>query len=281
MAPSVHSIVKAVYDLFHGMVVNGEIPVDLRAPSLVGTTQDDPFDNLVLDTIADAFPEWEVVSAGKLTTPDVVIRHREYTDVIVGLEVKKLIQKANGADSRGLTIDYNSCLPCGQMEIKVGKNVVAIPVYYFFALLSNDSTSIKTLAIIDGDFINNDFELHKHAKLANQSAYGHGSYGEGSVRNRAMYTYANPLNSKLDCFFERKVLVVPVEALEELSCDELVTEFIIRTDIHNNQFKFAVLDNDEQINTDAPREIDDLFDKVKARKPKHRNVASMVVLDEI
>ncbi|QBY05146.1 hypothetical protein E2K93_12465 [Thalassotalea sp. HSM 43] len=280
MATQVHSIVKSVYDLFHGMAVNGEIPINLRAPSIVGTTQDDPFDNLILDTIKNAFPNLEVVSAGKLTTPDVVIRDRN-TGVIVGLEVKKLIQKANGADSRGLTIDYNSCLPCGTMEIKVGNEVTAIPVYYFFALLSNDSTSIKTLSIIDGDFINNDFDLHKHAKLANQSEYGHGSYGEGSVRHRAMYTYANPLNSKLDCFFERRVLVMPTQAASELSYDDLTSEIIIRKDIQGNQFSFTVLDNDKPTNNDNIREIDDLFDKVKARKPKHRNVASMVVLDEI
>ena len=51
-----------------------------------------------------------------------------------------------------------------------------------------------TTILMDGDFLNYDFELHKDAKYANQSEYDHGPYGEGSIRHRRMYTYPNPLN---------------------------------------------------------------------------------------
>ena len=56
-----------------------------------------------------------------LTTPDLIIRERK-SGTIVGLEVKKLIQKPNGADPRGLTLDYNSSIPCGQALIKIGND---------------------------------------------------------------------------------------------------------------------------------------------------------------
>lgn len=163
-----HQIMKAVYNHFYNQIDdNGVIPIDLRAPSLVGTVQDDPFDCLVEQELQKGFPDLEVVSSGKLTTPDIIIRDKR-TGVIVGIEVKKLIQKQNGADSRGLTIDYNSCLPCGTALIKVGTFTVDIPCYYLYALLSNDSTRIVTFILMHGDFINYDFNLHKEAKVAKQ-----------------------------------------------------------------------------------------------------------------
>ena len=65
------------------------------------------------EEIKVALPEIQVFHAGKLTTPDIVLRHKQ-SNTILGLEVKKLIQKKDGTDPRGLTIDYNSCLPCGK-----------------------------------------------------------------------------------------------------------------------------------------------------------------------
>ncbi|MGL6366410.1 hypothetical protein ACSZMZ_11675 [Aeromonas veronii] len=123
-------IITAIYAHFNNSCINGVIPINLRAPSLVGTVQDDPFDCMIESEIRYAFPELEVTSSGPLTTPDIIIRDRT-TGVIVGIEVKKLIQKPNGSDSRGLTMDYNSCLPCGTALIKVGDITTEIPCYYF------------------------------------------------------------------------------------------------------------------------------------------------------
>ncbi|GAA5525756.1 hypothetical protein Maes01_02328 [Microbulbifer aestuariivivens] len=274
-----HQIMKSVYDHFFNKIEDGVIPIDLRAPALVGTVQDDPFDCLIEQEIKNAFPDLEVVSSGKLTTPDIIIRDKR-TGVIVGIEVKKLIQKPNGADSRGLTMDYNSCLPCGTALIKVGSVTADIPCYYLYALLSNDSTSIVTFILMHGDFINYEFKLHKEAKVANQTEYSHGPYGEGSVRHRAMYTYPNPLNYKLKCFHTRKLLVTKKLDCENLKVEDLVTQEVIREDIYENKFMYCVIDNAAIGSTSEPELIEDIFADCKARKAKQRNSASMPVLSE-
>ena len=275
-----HQIMKAVYDHFYNKINSSDvIPIDLRAPALVGTVQDDPFDCLIEMELQKAFPELEVTSSGKLTTPDIVIRDRR-TGVIVGIEVKKLIQKENGADSRGLTMDYNSCLPCGTALIKVGKATVDIPCYYLYALLSNDSTSIVTFILMHGDFINYDFNLHKEAKVANQTEYNHGPYGEGSVRHRAMYTYPNPLNYKLSCFHQRKVFVTKKLECENLQITELVTEDISRRDIYKNNFLYSIVDNGKANKSEKPKFIEDIFSACKKRVAKQRTSGSMPVLSE-
>ena len=271
-----HQIMQAVYEHFHSQIENGVIPIDLRAPTLIGTVQDDPFDCFIQLEIQKAFPELEVVSSGKLTTPDIIIRDKK-TGVIVGIEVKKLIQKSNGADSRGLTMDYNSCLPCGTALIKIGKTTTDIPCYYLYALLSTYSNSIVTLILMHGDFINYDFNLHKQAKVANQSEYNHGPYGEGSVRHRAMYTYPNPLNYKLKCFHSRKVLVTKKNDCENLNLTSFVTEEVLRSDIYANNFSYNII-NYSKKNTNKPKVLENIFAACKARTAKKRTSSSMPLL---
>jgi hypothetical protein len=272
-----HQIMKSVYDHFYNKIENGVIPIDLRTPALVGTVQDDPFDCLVEEELQKAFPDLEVVSSGTLTTPDIILRDQR-TGVIVGIEVKKLIQKPNGADSRGLTMDYNSCLPCGTTLIKVGGATVDVPCYYLYALLSNDSTSIVTFILMHGDFINYDFNLHKAAKVANQSEYNHGPYGEGSVRHRAMYTYPNPLNYKLGCFHTRKVFVTKKLDCQNLQISNLATEEVSRCDIYQNNFLYNIIDNGKDNLEADPSQILDIFAACKARTARQRTSSSMPVL---
>lgn len=274
-----HQIIRKIYDHFYSQIDNGVIPINLRAPSLIGTVQDDPFDCLVEQELSTRFPDLEIVSSGKLTTPDIIIRDKK-TGVIVGIEVKKLIQKPNGADSRGLTIDYNSCLPCGTALIKVGNATVDIPCYYLFCLLSNDSTSIVTLILMHGDFINYDFNLHKQAKVANITEYNHGPYGEGSVRHRAMYTYPNPLNYKLACFHTHKVLVTKKLDGENLNLSHLVTHEVSRRDIYKNNFLYSIIDNGKDDHSQKPEIIQDIFATCKARTARVRTSASMPMLEE-
>lgn len=274
-----HQIMKAVYDHFYSCIHEGVIPIDLRAPALIGTVQDDPFDCLIEQEIQKAFPQLEVVSSGKLTTPDIIIRDKQ-SGVIVGIEVKKLIQKTNGADSRGLTMDYNSCLPCGTALIKVGKATTEIPCYYLYALLSNDSTGIVTFTLMHGDFINYDFNLHKQAKVANQTEYNHGPYGEGSVRHRAMYTYPNPLNYKLTCFHTRKVFVTKKLDCENLQLSSYVTEEVCRKDIYMNEFLYEIIDNGKADLSAKPEYIEDIFSGCKARKARERTSASMPIISK-
>lgn len=258
------------------------IPVKLRPSTTVGTVQDDPFDCWVEDELKSVLPKsFEIFHAGKLTTPDLVIRDRK-SGIIIGLEVKKLIQKDNGKDPRGDTLDYNSCLPCGQTMIKVEDDTVKIPCYYLFALLNPSSTEIVSLIILDGDFLNYDFTIHKESKYANYSEYNHGPYGEGSVRHRQMYTYPNPLNSKIKSFFLRFILILKKIDLEKIRDAKKITEQIVRTDKFENSYYYLLLDeaSEIEIKTDSLKTLTDIFDSCKKRSPKER-VAAFVTLPKL
>lgn len=274
-------IISNLYDELSSNIIDSVIPIKLRSPTLVGTVQDDPFDTWVGDEIKKCMPNIEVFHSGKLTTPDIVLRHPG-SNTILGLEVKKLIQQRNGGDPRGLTIDYNSCLPCGKALIKVGDNTVEISCFYLFALLNPDSTSIVTTILIDGDFLNYDFDLHKEAKYANQSEYGHGPYGEGSVRHRRMYTYPNPLNYKLEFFHLRHIFVIKQHDLDDLPNNTASTDLIVRNDKYKNSFHYVVLDNNSANNLPLEKlpVRRDIFKTCKDRKPKART-ASMPYLPVI
>lgn len=263
------SIVLGIYSHFVGLLNGGEIPINLRAPSLVGTVQDDPFDSWIADEIKKALPTLEIVHVGSLTTPDILLRDKN-TGAILGLEVKKLIQKPSGADARGLTLDYNSCLPCGQALIKVGRDAVAIPCYYLFALLKGNSSSIVTMILMDGDCLNYDFDLHKQAKISNISEYAHGPYGEGSVRRRAMYTYPNPLNSKLVFFHLRKILVIKKYHADSINVSACTTQVIRRDDIYGNSFHYSIIDYTVPPINGEPPLLMDIFKECKERQQKER-----------
>lgn len=267
-------IIDKLYNALLSDLSDGIIPVQLRPASTIGTVQDDPFDSWVGDRIRLLMPDIEVFHAGKLTTPDIVLREHG-TNTIVGLEVKKLIQQKNGNDPRGLTLDYNSCLPCGKTLIKVGDDTVEIPCFYLFALLSPDSSSMVTTIIMDGDFLNYDFELHKDAKYANQSEYNHGPYGEGSVRHRRMYTYPNPLNYKLEFFHLRHILVMKKHDLIDTTQDQACTDLIIRDDKFSNSFHYVILDNNskDKLSLDKLPVRRDIFKSCKDRKPKVRTAS--------
>ncbi len=273
-------VIVRIYQELISKIGEKGIPVDMRVKSLVGTVQDDPFDTWIEIEIRKALPDtFEVFHSGFLTTPDIIIRDKR-DGTIVGLEIKKLIQKANGSDSRGLTIDYNSSLPCGSTMIKVGAETIIIPCFYLFALLDLSSLNIVTLILVDGDFLNYDFDLHKEAKYSNYTEYNHGPYGEGSIRHRKMYTYPNPLNSKISIFHMRKILVAKKADFEKIKDTSYVTEQIIRTDKHNNSFFYYL--KDETINTQSSLEtlktLEGIFDLCKSRIPKVRTSGSITMI---
>jgi hypothetical protein len=251
------------------------IPVDIRARATVGTVQDDPFDTWIELEIKEALPKtFEVFHSGSLTTPDLIIRDKE-SGTIIGLEIKKLIQKRNGNDSRGMTIDYNSCLPCGSTLIKIGAETIIIPCFYLFALLDTISSNIVTLIILDGDFLNYDFELHKESKYSNYTEYEHGPYGEGSVRHRKMYAYPNPLNSKITEFHLRHILVAKKTDFEKIKEDKSISETIIRTDKHGNSFFYYLKDETKGLKPHKGdlKILTDIFDACKLRTPKTRTAS--------
>lgn len=267
--------IEIVLSLYEGLIasrVKDGIPVTLRPSEVVGTVQDDPFDCWIEQQLNNILPtNFEVFHSGKLTTPDLIIRDKQ-TNIIVGLEIKKLIQKADGKDPRGLTMDYNSCLPCGRAMVKVGKDTIIIPCYYLFALLNPESTRIITLILMDGDFINYDFELHKEAKYSNFTEYNHGPYGEGSVRHRKMYTYPNPLNTSLTFFSFRQLMVVKRAMVEGSSVMQFVKEEVERTDKYGNSFYYALVDKSSatMISNESLMILKDIFNGCKKRQLKQR-----------
>ena len=268
-----HEIALRVYKHLVESCRDGLIPINLRAASVVGTVQDDPFDSWVGGELHEALPGIQVIHSGKLTTPDIIIRDPN-SGTILGLEVKKLIQQGNGSDPRGLTLDYNSCLPCGKAMIRIGEDLAEIPCFYLFALLNPSSTGIVTFLLMDGDFLNYDFDLHKQAKVANTSQYGHGPYGEGSVRGRAMYTYPNPLNSKLTFFHLNQLLVIKKTEADRMKLGESVSHLIDRQDIYENVFRYSSVDLSGKPKPDPIPTHQDIFAACKARKPKPRSAST-------
>ena len=269
-------IALEIYKHLISEISGGKIPISMESPSVVGTVQDDPFDAWVGSELATALPDYQVIHSGKLTTPDIIIRDPS-DGSLLGLEVKKLIQKPNGSDPRGLTIDFNSSIPCGRAMITVGADLVEIPCFYVFALLNTSSDGIVTLLVMDGDFLNYDFDLHKEAKVANTSEYGHGPYGEGSVRRRAMYTYPNPLNHKLNFFHLKKLLVIKKIDADNLRLNENVSHYIDREDIHENVFTYSSVDLISSTLISAPPTHQDIFAACKSRVPKVRTATTVKI----
>lgn len=269
------SEIDIILKIYRGLISlkkhNG-IPIRLRPASVVGTVQDDPFDCWVEKIISKVISkDLEVFHSGTLTTPDLVIRDKK-SGLIIGIEVKKLIQRSNGKDPRGMTIDYNSCLPCGKAFVKVGEETRIVPCFYLFALLNPQCTKIVSLILLDGDFLNYDFELYKEAKYANTSEYNHGPYGEGSVRHRRMYTYPNPLNSKIPEFFLRMILILKKQDVEKLSFVTNITEQIVRTDKYGNSFFYFLLDEASHLSNSKNeiRTLKGIFDSCKLREIRER-----------
>jgi len=273
--PEQNDIITAIYQHFIAKLDNGVIPLRLK-PKAVASSQESPFDTWVRESIAEVLPHYEIVPTGLLVTPDVII-HDPQTGLFLGIEIKTLIQMPNGSDPRGLTIDFNSSVPCGSVMLNVGEETREIPCFCFFALLSPDGTSIVTSVLMDGDCLNYQFELYKHVKYANVSTYGHGPYGEGSVRGRNMYTYPNPLNTKLAFFRFRHTLVVKKQDFERTDVADQATQLLIREDTGKQQFHYLIIDGTTEphsdLNFDALPVLTDIFYECKIREPKDRSPA--------
>ncbi len=261
------SIAKKVFLALTEKLEDGKLPVTLRPLSTSGTVQDDPFDQWFGEVLEEHLPEFEVTHSGALTTPDIIVRDRETREVI-GIEVKKVEADENGKDSRGLTLDYNSCIPCGQMNIKIGGNESRIKTFYYFALLSFEKDNLISSSLIDGDFLNYDFDLHIQGKYLNTSQYGHGPYGEGSVRGRAMYNYPNPMNVALETFHKKHSFIIKDEFTYQMDDSPLS----ISANIERKDIKERVINYTQYVPSavEEPQLVTDIFSGCKARKPRAR-----------
>jgi len=261
------NIAKKVFLALTEKIEDGQLPVSLRPLSTTGTVQDDPFDQWFGEILEEHLPEFEITHSGPLTTPDIIVRDRE-TREIIGIEVKKVEADENGKDSRGLTLDYNSCIPCGQMKIKIGGKESRIKTFYYFALLSFEKNKLISSSLIDGDFLNYDFDLHIQGKYLNTSQYGHGPYGEGSVRGRAMYNYPNPMNVALDTFHKKHSFIIKDEFLYQMDDSSLFESAKIeRKDIKERVVNYTQYVSNEVTSIQS---VTDIFSGCKARKPRAR-----------
>lgn len=260
----VRKVIEALDTLRNG----DKIPITLRPLTTTGTVQDDPFDEWFGETLDKLIPEFEVIHSGPLTTPDIILRDRT-TSEIIGIEVKKVDEQVGGKDSRGLTLDYNSCVPCGKMKIKIGNNISIIKTYYFFGLISYEKSYLVSSCLMDGDFLNYDFELHLQGKYLNTSQYGHGPYGEGSVRGRAMYNYPNPMNTELKNFYKKHSLVINNELVYQIQESGLnLYANIERKSIDGTVFHYSQFVRDPVLDVET---IVDIFKKCRDRKEKKRS----------
>lgn len=261
------SIAKKIFLTLTERIESGKLPVTIRPLSTTGTVQDDPFDQWFGELLEKYIPEFEVTHSGPLTTPDIIVRDRESREVI-GIEVKKIDSDKSGKDSRGLTLDYNSCIPCGQMQIKIGGKESRIKTFYFFGLLSFDKTHLISSSLIDGDFLNYDFDLHLQGKYLNTSQYGHGPYGEGSVRGRAMYNYPNPMNVNIPAFHKKHSFIIKDEYAYQMDESSLyVSSKIERKDIKDGVINYTQYTQEPTQNIEF---ITEIFSACKNRKPRKR-----------
>jgi hypothetical protein len=262
------SIAKKVFLVLASKIKDDKLPVSLRPMSTTGTVQDDPFDQWLCELLEKYLPELEVTHSGPLTTPDLIIRDRESREII-GIEVKKIDTGMDGKDSRGLTLDYNSCIPCGQMQIKIGGKESRIKTFYFFGLLSNDQSHLVSSTLVDGDFLNYDFNLHLQGKYLNTSQYGHGPYGEGSVRGRAMYNYPNPMNVALKTFYKKHSFIIKDEFIYQMDDSHLYEAAKIeREDIKGTVISYTQYTAKRESEVGI---VKDIFSGCKNRKAKKRS----------
>ena len=139
-----------------------------------------------------------------LEHPDMVL---EREGIQLGVECKSLaasarfIETGSGVPCR-TTIDFNSTVPCGQEHYK-GKfqryaSLKGQPLRTFYALALygevSDESRVISLLLVDGNYINRDYKLHREHR--NISRGGFGSYGDGRIRERKMYIFPNPLTDQ-------------------------------------------------------------------------------------
>ena len=173
-------------------------------------TQDDPFDELVIEVLNRRLPaDIRVISSGKkLVSPDLVVARPEEsrlleaggrdfdTTKIAAIEVKKVNPTQDGEAARGKGIDYNSTPPCATVRIEAANgNSLRVPAFYLFVLLvpQENEQNMKSMALVAGAAINQDTDLYDSITGIRQKKIGLGTFGDGYDRQRPMLVFANPL----------------------------------------------------------------------------------------
>lgn len=172
-----------------------------------GDTQDDPFDEHLARAVLSGLEGVTCIQApGPLITPDMVL-HRSNDPIdraddpkqIVGIEVKKLERTPKGSVARRSGVDFNTTPPCGRIRVyDVKENPHDIRGFYLFVCLESPShgsneSILTALALVDGNVLNEDFNLYLSITGERTKRVGLGTYADGADRVRPMLIFSNPL----------------------------------------------------------------------------------------
>jgi hypothetical protein len=120
-------------------------------------------------------------------------------DGIVGIEVKKLERRAQGSVARSSGLDYNTTPPCGRVRVyDAADKLVDLRGFYLFVCMERDAEDPKAfiltaLCMVDGNALNEDFDLYLAITGARRKRIGLGTYRDGADRTRPMLIFGNPL----------------------------------------------------------------------------------------
>jgi len=144
-------------------------------------------------------------------------------DRIVGIEVKKLERTAQGRVARASGLDYNSTPPCGRVRVyDAAGRAGDIRGFYLFLCLEQapagaEGVVISALCLVDGNALNEDFDLYLSITGERKKRIGLGTYGDGADRARPMLIFADPLGvAALD---HRAMLIHPDASLSRSTPD--------------------------------------------------------------
>ncbi len=142
--------------------------------------------------------------APSYVSPDILF-YSGNMDTLFGLEVKTSKSKSGG-------INFNSSLPCGKIIVDINEVEQIIPCYYLFVHLVeiNNENEVNSIMMVDGDFINSDFDLYIESIGIRKKKIDVGSYGDGINKQRNMFMFPNPLSIP-GLRSERSTLIVKEE----------------------------------------------------------------------
>lgn len=179
-------------------------------------TQDDPFDEYIAQILSGKLTDAICIKApGPLISPDLVLLRPDAcqgvsknvlaSDLtkIVAIEVKKVERDENGRIARASGIDFNTTPPCGTVRVyDLNDSPIAIRGFYLFVCQEqndNGTYFLSTLALCDGNILNEDYDLYLKITSQREKEVGLGTYGNGANRIRPMLIFSNPLGfEKLD-----------------------------------------------------------------------------------
>ncbi len=175
-------------------------------------TQDDPLDQhiagILTSKLTDALCQ---KSSGPLISPDLVLYRpdecrkgtredlRDDVSKITAVEVKKLERGEYGQIARASGLDYNTTPPCGIVRVYDGDDR-PLDIRGFYAFVCQETgkdgkSFLSALALVDGNILNDDFDLYLRITSQREKEVGLGTYGDGVNRHRPMLIFANPLGA--------------------------------------------------------------------------------------